>query len=174
VPNIVEDFAAGDMICGNCGLVLGNRIIDTRSEWRTFANSDTSGDDPSRVGAAGDPLLGNQLDSTMISSFDNMTGLSRDLSRTHNKIAHDRSTQNLVAAFKSIQSMADSITLPRIVTDSAKQLFKRVDDEKILRGKSVDAIKAACIYIACREHKSSRTFKEICNLTKVFLINQGV
>ena len=37
VPNIVEDFSAGDLICGNCGLVLGNRIIDTRSEWRTFA-----------------------------------------------------------------------------------------------------------------------------------------
>jgi transcription initiation factor TFIIB len=30
IPNIVEDFAAGDLICGNCGLVLGNRVIDTR------------------------------------------------------------------------------------------------------------------------------------------------
>ncbi|KAI8892713.1 cyclin-like protein, partial [Globomyces pollinis-pini] len=32
---------------------------------------------------------------------------------------------------------------------------------------SSDAIQAACIFIACREHHSSRTFKEICNLTKV-------
>jgi transcription initiation factor TFIIB len=31
VPNIVEDFTAGDLICGTCGLVLGNRVIDTRS-----------------------------------------------------------------------------------------------------------------------------------------------
>jgi transcription initiation factor TFIIB len=36
IANIVEDFSAGDLICGNCGLVLGNRIIDTRSEWRTY------------------------------------------------------------------------------------------------------------------------------------------
>jgi transcription initiation factor TFIIB len=42
-----------------------------------------------------------------------------------------------------------------------------VDEEKILKGKSVEAIKAACLYIACKEHKSTRTFKEICNLTKV-------
>lgn len=44
---------------------------------------------------------------------------------------------------------------------------RKVDDEKLLKGKSVEAIKAACIYIACREHNSTRTFKEICNLTRV-------
>jgi len=31
-PNIVENYSAGDLICGDCGLVLGDRIIDTRSE----------------------------------------------------------------------------------------------------------------------------------------------
>lgn len=33
-PNIVEEFGSGDLVCGNCGLVLGDRIVDTRSEWR--------------------------------------------------------------------------------------------------------------------------------------------
>ena len=50
MPNIIEDFRSGDVVCGNCGLVLGPRIIDTRSEWRTFSNDDGGGDDPSRVG----------------------------------------------------------------------------------------------------------------------------
>jgi transcription initiation factor TFIIB len=39
-PSIVEEFASGDLVCGDCGLVLGDRIIDTRSEWRTFANDE--------------------------------------------------------------------------------------------------------------------------------------
>ena len=39
-PQIVEEFASGDLVCGDCGLVLGDRIIDTRSEWRTFANDE--------------------------------------------------------------------------------------------------------------------------------------
>lgn len=39
-PHIVEEFASGDLVCGDCGLVLGDRIIDTRSEWRTFANDE--------------------------------------------------------------------------------------------------------------------------------------
>ena len=33
-PNIVEEFSSGDLVCGTCGLVLGDRIVDTRSEWR--------------------------------------------------------------------------------------------------------------------------------------------
>ena len=37
-PNIVEEFGSGDLVCGNCGLVLGDRIVDTRSEWRVSHN----------------------------------------------------------------------------------------------------------------------------------------
>jgi len=39
-PNIVEEFGSGDLVCGGCGLVLGDRIVDTRSEWRVslFSN----------------------------------------------------------------------------------------------------------------------------------------
>ena len=33
-PQIVEEFGSGDLVCGACGLVLGDRIVDTRSEWR--------------------------------------------------------------------------------------------------------------------------------------------
>ena len=33
-PDIVEEFGSGDLVCRNCGLILGDRIVDTRSEWR--------------------------------------------------------------------------------------------------------------------------------------------
>jgi transcription initiation factor TFIIB len=33
-PKIIEEFRAGDLVCADCGLVLGDRIVDTRSEWR--------------------------------------------------------------------------------------------------------------------------------------------
>lgn len=36
-PNIVEEFSSGDLVCGSCGLVLGDRVVDTRSEWRVSA-----------------------------------------------------------------------------------------------------------------------------------------
>jgi len=172
VPNIVENFAAGDMICGNCGLVLGNRIIDTRSEWRTFSNSDEGNDDPSRVGGVTNPLLEPKLESTNISRRDGGSGTSRSLNRTMNKVQDVKSEKLLVAVFKEIQSMAERIGLSKVVADTAKQLYKKAEDkraegEKSLRGKKQEPIIAACIYIACKQQKVPRSYKEICNLTKV-------
>ena len=48
---LIEDHHAGDMICSLCGLVVGDRVIDVGSEWRTFSN-DKNSKDMSRVGAA--------------------------------------------------------------------------------------------------------------------------
>ncbi|KAF9057882.1 cyclin-like protein [Panaeolus papilionaceus] len=165
-PNIVEEFGSGDLVCGTCGLVLGDRVVDTRSEWRTFANDE--GDDPSRVGAASDPLMEGmeQLD-TLISFKDGGSGIARELQRAASRSQNSRSERNLLTAFREITSWCESFSLPKTISDIAKQLFKRADEEKLLRGKPTEAVIAACIFIACRQAHVPRTFREICNMTHV-------
>jgi len=163
-PNIVEEFGSGDLVCGSCGLVLGDRIVDTRSEWRTFANDE--GDDPSRVGAASDLEGIEQLD-TAISFRDGGSGIARELQRAASRSQSSRSERNLLAAFRDIGSWCDQFSLPKTISDIAKQLYKRSDEEKLLRGKPLEAVIAACIFIACRQAHVPRTFREICNLTHV-------
>lgn len=165
-PNIIEEFSSGDLVCGTCGLVLGDRVVDTRSEWRTFANDE--GDDPSRVGAASDPLMDGmeQLD-TVISFRDGGSGIARELQRAASRSSAARSERNILQAFRDISSWCDQFSLPKTISDIAKQLFKRSDEEKLLRGKPLEAVIAACIFIACRQAKVPRTFREICNLTHV-------
>jgi hypothetical protein len=53
---LIEDHRAGDLICSDCGLVIGDRMIDVGSEWRTFSN-DKDSKDMSRVGGVEDPTL---------------------------------------------------------------------------------------------------------------------
>lgn len=213
-------FAAkGDLLCGNCGLVLGDKVVDTRSECRSFPTiairfllghiadlplassvtlptvaprfllllfihsrwifrlcclhtgrtfADSDGDDPSRVGAAGDPLLSsaNQL-SSVISFRDNHSGVSRSLQRAAATVSSKSGEKTLIEAFSAIQDMCDQISLPRLVSDSAKQLFKRQEEEKLLKGKQQPAIVAACIFIACRDARVERSFKEIVALSGV-------
>jgi len=165
-PHIVEEFGSGDLVCGACGLVLGDRIVDTRSEWRTFANDE--GDDPSRVGAASDPLMEGieQLD-TVISFRDGGSGIARELQRAASRQQNSRSERNILSAFRDISNWCDQFSLPKTISDIAKQLYKRSDEEKLLRGKPLDAVIAACIFIACRQAHVPRTFREICNLTHV-------
>ena len=62
---MIEDYRAGDMICSECGLVVGDRVIDVGSEWRTFSN-EKGVEDRSRVGGPENPLLGGTDLSTMI------------------------------------------------------------------------------------------------------------
>lgn len=131
---------------------------------QTFANDE--GDDPSRVGAASNPLDGPETFETSISFRDNNSGLSRELQRAAFK-SSSRTEKNLSTAFSEIAHLSDKISLGKNITDTGKQLFKRAHEEGVLKGKPQDAVVAACIFIACRMGNSPRTFKEICTLTQV-------
>ncbi|KAL7628412.1 transcription initiation factor IIB [Parahypoxylon ruwenzoriense] len=164
-PNLVEEFSSGDMVCGSCGMVLGDRIIDTRSEWRTFANDDQGNDDPSRVGDAINPLLnGSQLE-TNIAFGEGMR--SRELHRAQNRSLNDKATKGLLSAYREISNLCEAIGIPKAVQDSAKHIFKLTEDNKLFKGKPQEAVIAGCIFIACRQSKVPRTFREVYALTKV-------
>ncbi|XP_063966290.1 transcription initiation factor IIB-like [Lytechinus pictus] len=165
--NLIEDSHAGDLICPDCGLVVADRVIDVGSEWRTFSN-DKANADPSRVGAAENPLLeGNDL-STIIGGPLGNASFNEDGTKKYRSKSNLSSTnRTLVNAFREIGAMADRINLPKTIVDRAMTLFKQVNDQKTLRGRSNDAIAAACLYIACRQEEVPRTFKEICAVSKV-------
>ncbi|KAI3403890.1 SUA7 [Candida oxycetoniae] len=166
-PDLIERFSEGDIVCGSCGLVLSDRVVDTRSEWRTFSNDDQNGDDPSRVGDAGNPLLDTEDLSTMISYVPDNTKVGRELSRAQSKSLVDKKDNALAAAYVKISQMCDGYQLPKIVQDGAKEVYKMVYEEKLLRGKSQESIMAASIFIGCRKAKVARSFKEIWALTNV-------
>ena len=168
-PNLIEEFASGDMVCASCGLVLGERIVDSRSEWRTFANDDQGNDDPSRVGDAANPLLdGSQL-TTNIALNDNLKGskAANNLLRAANKHSGEKNDKALMAAYRDINAYCERIKIPKSISDSAKLIYKTVFDGKVLKGKSTEALVASSIFIACRQAKVPRTFREIYALTNV-------
>ncbi|GMM27645.1 transcription factor TFIIB [Martiniozyma asiatica (nom. inval.)] len=166
-PELVERHSEGDIVCGLCGLVLCDRIIDTRSEWRTFNNDDQNGDDPSRVGEA----LSNSADSdqltTVIGMGPDASRAARDLHRTQGRSFIDKKDNVLSTAYSKITQMCDGYQLPKVVSDGAKEVYKLVYEDKALRGKSQESIMAASIFLGCRKASVPRSFKEIWALTGV-------
>jgi len=167
---LIEDHRAGDQICSQCGLVVGDRVIDVGSEWRTFS-SEAGGEDKSRVGGAENSLLGGGDLSTMIgpstgpASFDSTGNALYNNRRT--ATSSSSSDRTLINAFRTISNMADRINLTKTITDRANKLFKTVHDGRNLKGRSNDAVAAACMYIACRQDGVPRTFKEIVAVSTV-------
>merc|ERR1719410_2461024 len=153
------------MICTECGLVVGDRVIDVGSEWRTFSN-DKDSKDRSRVGDVENRLLSGSDLSTMMgpSSSGADTG---EYAKYNNRRQINATDRALIASFREISSMADRINLPGNIVDKAKANFKEVYESKSLKGRSNDAIAAACLYIACRQESVPRTFKEIVAVSTV-------
>ncbi|XP_045466218.1 transcription initiation factor IIB-like [Harmonia axyridis] len=166
---LLEDYRAGDLICQDCGLVVGDRVIDVGAEWRTFSDEKSLGGDPSRVGGRGNTLLSGEDLSTMVgpggrgaAAFD-----SSGNSKYKNQRDLSSSDQAMVSAIKEISGMGDRINVPHSITDRATNLFKQVKDGNNLKSRSRDAITAACLYIACRQEHVPRTFNEICAVSGV-------
>ncbi|KAK4444895.1 cyclin-like protein [Podospora aff. communis PSN243] len=163
-PSLTEEFSSGDMVCTSCGLVVGEKIIDTRSEWRTFSNDDQGNDDPSRVGDGPNLMIdGDQLQTTI--AYDGKH--ARILTNTQNKMTQDKGSKALLAAYRDITALTDTLNCGSQASNAAKHIYKLVDDHKALKGKSQEAIIAGCIFIACRQTNVARTFRELHSLTKV-------
>ncbi|KAJ8770928.1 hypothetical protein K2173_022100 [Erythroxylum novogranatense] len=160
---VVFDHSAGDTVCFECGLVLEAHSIDETSEWRTFAN-ESADNDPVRVGGPSNPLLADGGLSTVISKPKGGSSdfLTSSLGRWQNRGSNpDRS---LIQAFKIIATMSDRLGLVATIKDRANEIYKKVEDQKPLRGRNQYAILAACLYIACRQEDKPRTVKEICSV----------
>ena len=66
-----------------------------------------------------------------------------------------------VTKIKTVNEMGQKLHLPETVLEKACLLFKPVS------GRSNEAVYAACLYMACRQERVPRTFKEICAVSTV-------
>jgi len=160
--NIIEDFKNGYNVCGSCGCTIGSRIIDERGEWRTFSDSL---DNPSRVGGPNNPFLNTEQLDTIISNSGGYT--SYNLSKVQMKSVLRGPERALINGLNMISAFCERKNLSKTISDAAKYVFKSVEEKKVLKGKSMDGVAAACIYIACRQAGFVRTFKEMSILTAV-------
>lgn len=173
-PNgiLIEDYRAGDMICRECGLVVGDRVIDVTSEWRTFAN-DSDAKDRSRVGDVQNKLLSGSDLSTRIGvemkpGSNGMTDYQASIKkRGAQSSTTNASDKYLMNGFREISLQCDRAQLPDGIVSRAKLRFKEVYDSKCLRNRGVPAIAAACVFIACREEGVERSFKEVVAISRV-------
>lgn len=176
--DIVENWRQGTAECRGCGLVLEENLQDLGSEWRTFSGEE--GDDPNRAGPAANPLLDGQEGTTIGGGMKGGGALNMALNRTANRnstSAHDKIMINVMGR---IDRYGDRLAVSGSIRKRSKELFKRYQDHvtmkkvqkvwtrtRTLREDEINEIIASSLFIACRNEKAARTFKEICGLTKV-------
>lgn len=187
--DIVENWGQGAAECRGCGLVINERLLDLGTEWRTFTAEE--GDDPNRAGPAANPLLDGEQGTSIGTGSKGGGSLNIALSRAQNRNSSSASDKVMITVMASIDSYCLRLSLTGSVSKRAKELFKRYQDHltlkktsgpdeppkfsrsRALRDEEVKEIIAASLFIACRNEKAARTYKEICGLTKVPKKNVG-
>ena len=174
--NLNRDYSRAELVCKNCGLVIDAEIIDHGPEWRAF-DSDQR-EKRARVGAPMTYTLHDKGLSTMI-GWQNRDSYGKSIpTRNRAQIYRlrqwqrrvrisDATERNLAIALSGLDRLASSMSLPRIVRETAAMIYRKAALKKLVRGRSIEGVTSASLYAACRQCNVPRTLNEISNATNI-------
>ena len=154
----------GEIVCGQCGLVVNERIVDIfHSGKRAFTTQEK--EKRERIGSPISILLPDMGLSTIIDKNNiNNPDLKR-AAKWNSRMSWDK--RNMLIATTELKRIASNLNLPDHIKKAAIRLYKEAFKKKLLRGRSINGMVAACLYFACREEKIPRTLQEILEETSV-------
>jgi transcription initiation factor TFIIB len=165
-----KDTYRAEIVCKNCGLVIDEDLLDYGPDWRAFDAEQK--EKRAHTGAPITPLLSDKGLTTMISWKDkdsygrtipnkNRAQVFR-LRKWQKRIRIGKNIQrNLSQALNVLNRIASSMTLPRNVRETAAVIYRKVLDEDLIRGRSIQAVAASTIYATCRQYGIPRSLDEI-------------
>jgi transcription initiation factor TFIIB len=168
--NLIYDDAQGELICGNCGLLVEEKMVDTSHELRSFDKSEKK----SRGGA---PMSMQKFDKGLTTNIGEISDIYKlDSPQQTRKYLRLKKWQervstsierNLRLAMSELRRVASFLDLPSVVRDEAARIYNFVLQRGLVRGRSMESVIAACIYAACRSYNIPRTLDEIANASEV-------
>ncbi|MEA1994249.1 MAG: transcription initiation factor IIB [Euryarchaeota archaeon] len=173
---LVTDFDRAEVICAKCGLVIQEEIIDQGPEWRVFESDDRNS--KSRVGSPTTYTIHDKGLSTMI-DWRNRDIYGRDLSPKRRAQIYrlrkwqrrirvsDAMERNLSFALSELDRLASYLGLHRNIREDAAILYRKALSEGLIRGRSIESVTAACLYIECRKQEIPRTLDEVSEHSRV-------
>ena len=147
----------GEDVCGQCGLIMNERQVDfSHSGKRAYTNQRNNRE---QTGAPISILLPDMGLSTVI---DMQKIINPDLKRAakwNTRITWQK--RNLLIATTELKRIGSNLNLPTHVKEQGMRLYIEAFKKKLLRGRSINAMVAACLYVACRQKGIPRTLQEI-------------
>jgi transcription initiation factor TFIIB len=170
---IVSDQEQGELICSECGFVVQEEIVDRGPEWRAFTPQER--DRRTRTGLGESYTLYDKGLSTVFGGNRDGKGKRLNISmkikmdrlkRYDNRAKFDETwRRNLSIAMAELDRMATKLHLPQQIKENSAFLYRKALKKDIIRGRSIEAFVAACIYAACRQAKIPRPLRTVARLS---------
>ena len=172
---IITDEVTGEIVCSKCGLVISDKIQDTRQEWRDFLNTEEAKDRRrtgiptslalhdrglyTMIGRGHKDARGQVLDASMRSTMGRL--------RTWDLRTQASASGNLGTAFNQLNILKDKLGLPDAIIEKTAYIYRKARERGLGRGRETSAALAAALYLACREEETTRTLNEICLISNL-------
>ena len=160
--------------CENCGLVVDDEIIDSGPDWRAFSFEDEK--EKSHVGLPSSftkhdkglsteigfkDRYGKELSPEKKAQFSRLRRLQLQSRRSSGK------ERSLSTGLQEMHRMVSQLNIPKDVHEIAAVFYKTASSEGLMKGRSIEAMAAATIYIASRFYNVPRTLEEVSEAARV-------
>lgn len=174
--NLIEDMENGEWVCPSCGCVALESMV-------SFAPESIASDLEERLKNArnGSPISysmhdlglsteigntkrdcnGNKIDSNIV---EQMSNVKRWQSRIRVSSSKERRLSNVLS---KINEFCSNLSLPKVVNETAALLYRNYENSNAAKGKMVNSIALATIYLACKRTGVIKSLEEIadaCNI----------
>lgn len=166
---LISDPESGEIICGYCGLVLSDKALEIRPEWRDFGAETI---DRIRVGAptslakhdmglatvigrANRDASGANIDTAMRHTIDRLRTWDRRI------MVRPSAEKSFLQAFYELYKLKDKLGLSDAVVEKTAYIYRKAQEKGLVRGRLISSVLGACTYLSCRELGLPMTLKDI-------------
>jgi len=172
----MRDHENAEIVCMDCGFVVATKLADRGPEWRAFDVEQRA--KRTRVGAPLTYTIHDKGLSTMIDWHDRDIYGKRlspgqkaqiyRLRKWQRRIrVSDATERNLAFALSEISKIANTLSLPKNIVETASVIYRKAVKKRLIRGRSIQGVTAAAIYVACRQCGLARTLEEIAQASSI-------
>jgi len=166
------DPVRGERVCSTCGLVVDEGLVDLGPDWTTFEGDDRirSGPPPSvmvpdkglgsMVGNGLRDAKGNPIDARSVAALNRLRRVSQ-------WTRYDRVERALAPGLAQLSSLSSRLGLAPDFRERAASLLRKTIEGGLSRGRAMDAIVAAVVYLAAKQLGAPRGLHELAQATGV-------
>jgi len=167
---MITDYKHGEVICKKCGLVIKDEIMDVGPEWQAFDEEQAE-----RKIRVGSPLKFSKQSKGLTTEIDRYDRDIRGepiqperkaqlyrLRKWQRRSRMSNSMQrNLSIALPELDRMCSHLNISDSIKESCARLYRKCVGKGILRGRSIESVIAALIYLICRKNHIPKTLDEL-------------
>ncbi|MBD3262511.1 MAG: transcription initiation factor IIB [Candidatus Altiarchaeales archaeon] len=168
--NFITDHKHGEIICKNCGSVLEENMFDFGPEWRAFDEEQKS-----KRARTGGPVKFAKLNKGLTTEIDRYdrdirggaiqperkAQLYRLRKWQRRSRMSDSVQRNLSIALPELDRMCAFLNIPNNIKEECAMWYRKAVNKGLVRGRSIESVVAAIIYLISRKHHVPKTLEEL-------------